>query len=333
MSFPTGAERTPGNGSAGPVREDYVAALEQVLGQPLPPALRATLLWQNGGRLGKWRLHPVRDSSDRRAMKRTAEDIAHLTRLARRQPGFPGDAVSIAHNYSMADQLVLLPDPATGRLSDQVFRWDRTAGVRPCAASIDEFARPRRCAAPRQRPARPSAGAGVDAIVAHYATKTAECVVERSDTVHPVFGTDIVRVELSGEELCFAEGAFGLDLTGIAPDGLPIATDGFGNHWIVDVRDGRPAEVLFIAHDPPVVLLQARGLGDFLVQWFETGLDPDQDSPLDAVHEAANEVWRRPPDQWDARTAEPGTGIPWAGPHAAVRQGTAWRAEPPLRAT
>jgi cell wall assembly regulator SMI1 len=296
-----------------------VAALEQGLGQALPPVLRATLLRQNGGRLGEWRLHPVRDSSDRRTLKRTAEDIAHLTGLARRQPGFPGDAVSIAHNYSMADQLVLLPDPATGRLSDRVFRWDRTEGVRPFAVSIDEVDKPRRRAAPKRLPDRPSAGAGVDAIVAYYAAKAAECVVERSDTVGPVFGTDVVRVELLGEELCFAESAFGVDLTGIAPDGLPIATDGFGNHWVVDVRDGRLAEVLFIAHDPPVVLLQARSLGDFLVQWFESGLDPDEDNSLDAVHEAANEVWRRPPDQWDARTAEPSTGIPWAGPHAAVR--------------
>lgn len=303
-----------------------MAALEQALGQALPPVLRARLLRQNGGLLGEWRLHPVRDSSDRRTMKRTAEDIGHLTRFARRQPGFPGDAVSIAHDYSMSDQLVLLPDPATGRLADQIFRWDRTAGARPYAASIDEVGQPKRRATPRQRPDRPGAGAGVEAIVAHYAAKTAECVVERSDTVHPVFGTDVVRVELSGEELCFAEGAFGVDLTGLAPDGLPVATDGFGNHWIADVRDGRPAEVLFIAHDPPVVVLQARSLADFLVQWFESGLDPDAGSPLDAVHEAANEVWRRPPGQWDARTAEPGTGIPWAGPHAAVRQGTAWRA-------
>ncbi|GHF94641.1 hypothetical protein GCM10017567_06390 [Amycolatopsis bullii] len=99
-----------------------------------------------------------------------------------------------------------------------------------------------------------------------------------------------------------------MDLSGIAPDGVPVATDGFGNHWVVDVRDGRPAEVLFIAHDPPVVVLQARSVGDFLVQWFETGLDPDGDSPLDAVHEAANQVWRRPPDQWDAREATPARG-------------------------
>lgn len=324
MSSPTGAKPSPRNSSTGPAHEEHVAALEQALGQALPPVLRARLLRQNGGRLGEWLLHPVRDPSDRRTLKRTAEDIGHLTRLARRQPGFPGDAVSIAHDfYSMSDHLVLLPDPATGRLSDQVFRWDRTDGVRPFAASIDEVRKPR--AAPKQLPDRPSAGDGVDAIVAHYAAKTAECVVERADTVHPLFGTDVVRVELSGEELSFADGAFDVDLTGIAPDGVPVAADGFGNHWVVDVRKGRPAEVLFIAHDPPVVLLQARSLGDFLVQWFETGLDPDDGGPLDAVHEAANAVWRRPPDQWDARTAAPGTGIPWAGPHAAVRRGTAWR--------
>ena len=317
----------PGPGPAGPVREEYVAALERGLGQALPSALRAMLLRRNGGRAGEWRLHPVRDSSDRRTLKRTAEDIGHLTRLARRQPGFPGDAVSIAHNYSMSDQLVLLPDPVTGRLSDQVFRWDRAAGVRPFAASIDEVGKPRRRVAPKRLPDRPSAGAGVEGIVAHYAAKTAECVVERSGTVRPVFGTDVVRVELSGEELCFTEDAFGVDLTGIVPDGVPVVTDGFGNHCVVEVRDGRPAEVLFIAHDPPVVVLQARSFGDFLVQWFESGLDPEEGGPLDTVHEAANEVWRRPPDRWDARTADPGTGIPWAGPHAAVRRGTAWRAE------
>src|SRR5687768_9328666 len=52
----------------------------------------------------------------------------------------------------------------------------------------------------------------------------------------------------------------------IFPHGLPIAGDGFGNFWVVDLNanSGDFGPIYFACHDPPVIALQSISLAKFL---------------------------------------------------------------------
>lgn len=96
------------------------------------------------------------------------------------------------------------------------------------------------------------------------------------------FSVDDFRVDFTGDFLFEFEAAL--------PFGLPIATDGAGNFWVVDIGpDCAWGPVLFVSHDPPVVVVQARDVTDFIAQ---ACADPD---PADRVAAWVSEVWNRNP--------------------------------------
>src|SRR5258706_9505246 len=70
------------------------------------------------------------------------------------------------------------------------------------------------------------------------------------------------------------------------PWGLPIAGDGFGNFWVVDLPPDEvdTAPVFFACHDPPVLLYQSPDIGGFLHEAFRM-LVPPHASAVDDVHE------------------------------------------------
>ena len=81
------------------------------------------------------------------------------------------------------------------------------------------------------------------------------------------------------------------------PWGLPIAGDGFGNFWVVDLTpdDVEIAPMFFASHDPPVILYQGPNIGDFLHEAFRV-LVPPHASAVDDVHEdRLFNVWRDNP--------------------------------------
>lgn len=111
-----------------PVQARFLDAAEAALGVRFPSAYRARLAADNGGELCAgdevWWLHPVRDDSDRRRLARTCNDVVRETRDARARPGFPAQAVAIAHNGA-GDCLVFVPASAhAGSLDEPVWRWD-----------------------------------------------------------------------------------------------------------------------------------------------------------------------------------------------------------------
>ena len=118
-----------------PAPESALRALEEKLGAALPPILRGCYATSNGGSFGdprkrdaEWQLHPVFDASDRKQMKRTAEDVLHYTRLALQDARFPRDGISIAHDYSMYRQLFVRRDPASGNIADDILLFDVHTG-------------------------------------------------------------------------------------------------------------------------------------------------------------------------------------------------------------
>jgi cell wall assembly regulator SMI1 len=70
------------------------------------------------------------------------------------------------------------------------------------------------------------------------------------------------------------------------PHPHPIATDGCGNFWIVDLLPNSThwGPIYYACHDGPVILYQAATLADFLTELFKAGRPPFR-SLIDDVYE------------------------------------------------
>lgn len=154
----------------------------------------------------------------------------------------------------------------------------------------------------------------------------------------------IVDIEFTGAE-------FWWEAQQIFPHGLPIASDGFGNFWVVDLwPDSQEfGPIYFACHDPPVILYQSATLNEFLRETFRASV-PAYESAVDDVHEdRLFQVWRTNPEvlqqrdlvrssdpelrafaeaigkSWqvvDLRRAEVGMGFSWGryGPETPLRR-------------
>ena len=79
----------------------------------------------------------------------------------------------------------------------------------------------------------------------------------------------------------------------IFPHGIPIAADGFGNFWVVDISSNSSefGPVWFACHDAPVILYQSPDLGTFLSELFKLA-QPPYDGLVNEVHEdSICDVW------------------------------------------
>ena len=82
------------------------------------------------------------------------------------------------------------------------------------------------------------------------------------------------------------------------PHGLPIAADGFGNFWVVDLlpTSKQWGPIYFACHDVPIILYQSPTLEHFLTELFKLS-QPPYKSLLNDVHNepvrgVAEEPWR-----------------------------------------
>lgn len=104
------------------------------------------------------------------------------------------------------------------------------------------------------------------------------------------FSGPLELIDLTGEIL-------DVELGEAFPHGLPIATDGFGNFWVVDLGPDSTdwAPVYFWCHDAPVVLFQSPTLAHFFTEMFKLTAPPFE-SLVDDVHEdRLFDVWRKNP--------------------------------------
>jgi len=158
------------------------------------------------------------------------------------------------------------------------------------------------------------------------------------------YGTAADVVDFTGQDLMFENKTF-------FPHGVPIASDGYGNDWVVDLSPDRTefGPVWFACHDAPVILYQSSTLGEFLTELFKL-CEPPHQSLVDDVHEdRIRQVWRTNPgvlthqecldssdpilrefaasldpsfEIIDLRDAKPGDGFSWGryGPYTVVKR-------------
>ena len=121
-------------------------------------------------------------------------------------------------------------------------------------------------------------------------------------------GASLDEIDFTGARMMF-------EAKQIFPNGLPIAADGFGNFWVLDItpQTTQVAPVFFACHDAPVILYQSADLASFLAEVFRMSIPPHK-SFVDDVHDdRLFDVWRKNPGVIDQPTAA-------ASSDAAVRE-------------
>ena len=107
------------------------------------------------------------------------------------------------------------------------------------------------------------------------------------------------EVDFSG----FARDGQGLKIPGgvreffeVFPCALPIATDGCGNDWMVDLTNRAVVwgPIFFACHDPPVFAFTARDLREFIEEWLKLaeGKESKLGRPFD---QAVMRIWTESP--------------------------------------
>ena len=115
-----------------PVDEIYIKQTEEKLGVEFPASFKMKMMQDNGGELAieedDWQLFPFFDSSDKKRLSRTSNDIVRETELAKKWPKFPADCIAIASNGS-GDFLVFKREsPQAKKLEDVVYFWSHETG-------------------------------------------------------------------------------------------------------------------------------------------------------------------------------------------------------------
>src|SRR5436309_2189484 len=115
-----------------PLDPKYIREAEEKLSTTFPSMFRGRMIRENGGSVeaaaDEWQLHPFLDSSDKKRIARTCNDIVRETKRMREWPNFPAAAVAIGGNGT-ADQLILMPrEDAPDELQTAVYWWDHETG-------------------------------------------------------------------------------------------------------------------------------------------------------------------------------------------------------------
>src|SRR3990170_4663917 len=110
-----------------PVDEIYIKQTEEKLGVEFSPSFKTKMMLDNGGELATeeddWQLFPFFDSSDKKRLSRTSNDIVRETEMSKKWPNFPDDCIAIASNGT-GDLLVFKREfPQTKKLEDRVYFW------------------------------------------------------------------------------------------------------------------------------------------------------------------------------------------------------------------
>jgi cell wall assembly regulator SMI1 len=155
-------------------------------------------------------------------------------------------------------------------------------------------------------------------------------------------GGELGEIDFTGRTMSYED-------EDVFPSGLPVAGDGFGNFWVLDLTpDGAEPRVFFACHDPPVILHQSPDIGHFLREVVKQE-SPPHESLVDDVHDdRLFNVWGENPgtldhaaalagdeqlrafaseldERWvfvDLRASEIGMGFSWGryGPGTEVRR-------------
>ncbi len=125
-----------------PLDIQYARELESALGGRLPASYLEAMCRHNGGEVqaagDTWTLHPIRDASSKKRLKRTCNDVVYETKVMRNWPDFPQHAIAIAYNGS-GDGLVFVRGGPEADFEPAIYHWDHETG--DLARAAEDFGR------------------------------------------------------------------------------------------------------------------------------------------------------------------------------------------------
>jgi hypothetical protein len=125
-----------------PITTAEIAKTETKAGFQFPLGLKSRFSKEDGGELkiggDSWQLIPFLDTTDRKRLTRTCNDIVQETARMRGWHGFPADAFVVAQN-GRGDYLIIRPDAeGSNDLGETVYFWDHETGEHePVVRSLD----------------------------------------------------------------------------------------------------------------------------------------------------------------------------------------------------
>ena len=109
--------------------EKYLQSAEEKLGAKLPDSYRGAMIVANGGEVAStledWYLYPIADTSDKKRLARTCNDVIKETEHMARWTRFPSQALAIANNGA-GDQLLFLR--SNDWFEAEVYCWSHETG-------------------------------------------------------------------------------------------------------------------------------------------------------------------------------------------------------------
>lgn len=110
--------------------EEQLRATESEIGAAFPDSYRRLMMQSNGGAVSAksdhWNLIPLRDTSDRKRVSRTANHVIAETKSFSGFPSWHENAFAIAENGT-GDALIMFRDG--DRFEPQVFYWSHEDGA------------------------------------------------------------------------------------------------------------------------------------------------------------------------------------------------------------
>jgi hypothetical protein len=125
-----------------PITAAEIAKTETKTGFTFPLGLKSRLSKDNGGEIEVagdcWQLIPFLDTSDRKRLARTCNDVVRETVKMRDWRGFPTDAFVVAQNGG-GDYLIIRPQAeGSTQLGETIYFWDHETGEHePVTDSLD----------------------------------------------------------------------------------------------------------------------------------------------------------------------------------------------------
>jgi hypothetical protein len=125
-----------------PISAEEIAKTEAKTGVNFPPRLKARMSKDNGGEIevagDYWQLIPFLDSSDRKRLARSCNDIVRETTSMRSWHGFPADAFVVAQNGGGDCLIIRAEADGSSQLGETIYLWNHETGEHePVAEDID----------------------------------------------------------------------------------------------------------------------------------------------------------------------------------------------------